>query len=97
MVPGDENLPTIIPRALLVSRSRKYEVLSLDKVVQLMTECIEEVSQVLELLPTITRILLCHFRWNKEKLIERFSDGDQDQLFKEANIISPYRSAEPVC
>jgi ariadne-1 len=47
---------------------------------------------VLELPPTTTRILLHHFRWDKEKLMERFYDGDQDRLFKEAHIVSPFKS-----
>jgi hypothetical protein len=70
----------------------KYEVLTPDKIVQHMIECIKEVNQVLELPPTTTRILLHHFRWDKEKLMERFYDGDQDRLFKEAHIVSPFKS-----
>jgi hypothetical protein len=70
----------------------KYEVLTPDKIVQYMIECIKDVNQVLELNPTTTRILLHHFRWDKEKLMERFYDGDQDRLFKEAHIINPFKS-----
>lgn len=40
---------------------------------------------------TITRILLNHFKWDKEKLMERFYDGDQDKLFAEARVINPFR------
>lgn len=40
---------------------------------------------------TTTRILLNHFRWDKEKLMERFYDGDQDQLFSEARVINPFK------
>lgn len=40
---------------------------------------------------TTTRILLNHFKWDKEKLMERFYDGDQDQLFSEARVINPFR------
>jgi hypothetical protein len=70
----------------------KYEVLTPDKIVNHMIDCIKEVNQVLELPPTTTRILLHHFRWDKEKLMERFYDGDQDRLFKEAHIVSPFKS-----
>lgn len=70
----------------------KYEVLSPDKIVQHMIECIKEVNQVIQLPPTTTRILLHHFRWDKEKLMERFYDGDQERLFKEAHIVSPFKS-----
>ena len=40
---------------------------------------------------TTTRILLNHFKWDKEKLMERFYDGDQEKLFLEAHVISPYK------
>lgn len=70
----------------------KYEVLTPDKIVQHMIECIKNVNQVLELTPTTTRILLHHFRWDKEKLMERFYDGDQDRLFKEAHVVSPFKA-----
>lgn len=37
-------------------------------------------------------MLLNHFRWDKEKLMEKFYDGDQSRLFKEAHIVNPYTS-----
>ena len=70
----------------------KYEVLTPDKIVHFMIECIKDVNQVLELSPTTTRILLHHFRWDKEKLMERFYDGDQDRLFDEAHIVNPFKN-----
>lgn len=86
---------------LIVSKSKrqheldeefKFEVLTPDKIVQHMIECIKEVNQVIQLPPTTTRILLHHFRWDKEKLMERFYDGDQERLFKEAHIVSPFKT-----
>jgi len=70
----------------------KYEVLTPDMIVHHMVECIKEVNQVVQLPATTTRILLHHFRWDKEKLMERFYDGDQERLFKEAHIVSPFKS-----
>lgn len=32
-----------------------------------------------------------HFKWDKEKLMERFYDGDQEKLFAEARVINPFR------
>lgn len=69
----------------------KFEVLTPEKIVQTMVETIKEVNQVVELPPTITRILLHHFRWDKEKLMERFYDGNQDKLFKEAHVVNPFK------
>jgi hypothetical protein len=70
----------------------KFEVLTPEKIVQTMVDTIKEVNQVLELPPTITRILLHHFRWDKEKLMERFYDGNQDRLFKEAHVVNPFKT-----
>ncbi|XP_076443891.1 E3 ubiquitin-protein ligase arih1-like [Babylonia areolata] len=69
----------------------KYEVLSADQIVQFMVDSIKEVNAVVQIPTTITRILLNHFRWDKEKLMERYYDGDQDRLFSEAHVISPHR------
>lgn len=68
-----------------------YEVLPADQIVQFMVDCIKEVNAVVQIPSTVTRILLNHFKWDKEKLMERYYDGDQDRLFIEAHVISPHR------
>lgn len=68
-----------------------YEVLPADQIVQFMVDCIKEVNAVVQIPSTVTRILLNHFKWDKEKLMERYYDGDQDRLFTEAHVISPHR------
>ena len=45
----------------------------------------------LQIPSTVTRILLNHFKWDKEKLMERYYDGDQERLFSEAHVVSPHR------
>ena len=70
----------------------KYEILTPEKIVQDMVESIREVNQIIQLPPTTARILLHHFRWDKEKLMERFYDGNQERLFKEAHIVNPFKS-----
>ena len=44
------------------------------------------------------RILLNHFGWDKEKLLEAYYDTDQEQLFREARVINPNitRSQNPI-
>lgn len=71
----------------------RYEVLTPEKICSYMIDVIDEVNQVLELPSTQTRILLHHFRWDKEKLMERFYDGDQERLFKDAHIVNPFSSS----
>ena len=35
-------------------------------------------------------MLLNHFCWDKEKLMERYYDGDQQKLFSEAHVANPF-------
>ena len=57
-----------------------------------MVECITEVNEVIKLPTTTVRLLLHHFRWDKEKLMERFYDPNhQDELFRQAHIVNPFK------
>ena len=49
-----------------------FESLTTEQILQDMCNCIKEVNTVVQLPPTITRILLNHFKWDKEKLYERY-------------------------
>jgi len=67
-----------------------FEVLTTEEIVNHMVDCIREVNSVVEIPATTTRILLNHFKWDKEKLMERYYDGDQAKLFKDAHVINPF-------
>jgi ariadne-1 len=55
------------------------------------------ISPFFQIPATITRILLNHFKWDKEKLTEKYYDSqDQDQLFSEARVVSPFRKTGTV-
>ncbi|MPC32186.1 E3 ubiquitin-protein ligase arih1 [Portunus trituberculatus] len=69
-----------------------YEVLSTEDITRHMIDCIKEVNSVVNIPVTTTRILLNHFKWDKEKLMERFYDGDQEKLFSEAHVVSPFKT-----
>ena len=57
-----------------------------------MVDCIKEVNEVIKLPSTTVRLLLHHFRWDKEKLMERFYDPNhQDELFRQAHIVNPFK------
>jgi len=66
-----------------------YEILNPEEIVQHMVDCIKDVNQVLQIPATTTRILLNHFKWDKDKLMERYYVGDQKKLFEEAHVIPP--------
>jgi len=68
-----------------------FEVLTAEQLTQHMVDTIKEVNAIVEIPATTTRILLNHFKWDKEKLMEMYYDGDQDKLFNEAHIVSPYK------
>lgn len=47
-----------------------FQIMTTEEVVQYMIDCIKDVNTVVLLPPTITRILLNYFKWDKEKLYE---------------------------
>ena len=54
-----------------------------------MVDCIRDVNTVIQIPTTTVRILLNHFKWDKEKLMERYYSDDQDKMFEEAKIVPP--------
>lgn len=51
-----------------------------------------DVNQQQKQIPaTTTRILLNHFKWDKEKLMERYYDDDQEAFFRTAHVINPFK------
>lgn len=70
--------------------SEAYTVISVKKIAREMEDCISEVSSVINIPKTVTRILLNHFKWDKEKLMEKYYDGDQEKLFADARVASPF-------
>lgn len=67
-----------------------YEIISSDKIAEVMDARISEVSSVTSLPKTITRILLGYFKWDQDKLIEKYFDGDQKKIFTDAQIVHPF-------
>jgi hypothetical protein len=57
-----------------------YEVLSTEQIVEHMVDCIKEVNSVIQIPTTTVRILLNHFKWDKEKLMERYFSDSQEQM-----------------
>lgn len=70
--------------------SDNYEAISAEKIHEDMNNFICEVSSIVKISKTITRILLSHFEWDKDKLMEKYYDGDRDKLFAETHIVNPF-------
>ena len=98
----------------LSNEESKNEVLGTSQVVEVLFKELKEVQSVIQIPLTSVRILLNHFKWDKEKLMERYYSDDQvsgrknislhlkifatvqDQMFKEAQVVSPHASGAPV-
>ncbi|KAI0978171.1 hypothetical protein GJ496_011485 [Pomphorhynchus laevis] len=64
----------------------KYKVYRPDELLIHMNEIVEEVYDILGLSKSVVRMLLLHYKWDKEKLIERYFESDTTQLLCDANI-----------
>ncbi|XP_065060477.1 E3 ubiquitin-protein ligase arih1-like [Rhopilema esculentum] len=69
----------------------QYECLTPESIVSTMNRSIDDVNNVFQISPATARILLTHFKWDKEKLLERYYSGDQEKLFEEAHVINPLK------
>lgn len=74
----------------------QYEVLTTDQIVQDMVDSISDVNNVVNLPRTVTRILLNHFKWDKEKLMERYFDGNEEKFFRDAHVINPFNKPNSI-
>jgi len=70
-----------------------YQCLSPETISATMKKCIEEVNSVLEIPSSHARLLLSHFKWDKERLLERYYSGDQERLFKEVHVLDPHQNS----
>lgn len=64
-----------------------FQVLTPSETEQFMQSMVLQVSNVITLPPTTTRILLTHCKWDKERLLERYYGDDLEKLFKEARVV----------
>ncbi|KAH7728491.1 E3 ubiquitin-protein ligase arih1 [Aphelenchoides avenae] len=71
-------------------KQRDYKIMKQDELVSVMNKIALETSSVVGYPGAICRILLHHFKWNKETLLERFYEStDIDAFFKSAHLIDP--------
>ncbi|CAF4912999.1 unnamed protein product [Rotaria sp. Silwood1] len=62
-----------------------------------MFECVKKVKETIKLPSTTVRLLLQHVHWNEQRLMEQFFDPDyQDKLFRDANIVNPFKKSPNV-
>ncbi|KAI6202997.1 RBR-type E3 ubiquitin transferase [Aphelenchoides besseyi] len=74
----------------LSMEERDYEILNQDQLLTELSSIANETSAVMGFTPAICKILLHHFHWNKEHLIEKFYEiGDNDRFLHDYNVIVP--------
>ena len=73
----------------------RFEVLTTEQVVEYLFKELEEVKNVVQIPTTTLRILLNHFKWDKERLYDAYYAAvDPEKLFEEARIPSPFKLRE---
>ncbi|XP_037051700.1 E3 ubiquitin-protein ligase ARIH1-like isoform X2 [Bradysia coprophila] len=85
-----DNLATIPCKAspFYNKPTQSYKVLSQDEIVQNVVEFVEDVNGIVQLNPTITRILLNHCKWDKAIMTERLFENPE-KLYRDAHVSSP--------
>ncbi|CAF1066519.1 unnamed protein product [Adineta ricciae] len=67
-----------------------YTVMTTDEYVQLTMRYVDEVKDVLQLSSSTVKLLLHHFKWNKQRLLEDFYEKDPNEFFQQAKVINPF-------
>ena len=71
------------------------KVLITSQVVEVLFKELKEVQSIIQIPMTSVRILLNHFKWDKQKLYERYyQEGDSEDIFEEAKVLSPSKIEE---
>ena len=80
----------------LRNEENKNEVLGTSQVVEVLFKELKEVQSVIQIPLTSVRILLNHFKWDKQKLYERYyqEGGSSEDIFEEAKVLSPSKIEE---
>eukprot|EP00029_Vermamoeba_vermiformis_P000961 TRINITY_DN1112_c0_g1_i1.p1 TRINITY_DN1112_c0_g1~~TRINITY_DN1112_c0_g1_i1.p1 ORF type:complete len:525 (-),score=178.59 TRINITY_DN1112_c0_g1_i1:119-1537(-) len=72
------------------AKESNYVCLTPDDIVREQQDEIQKVAELFEVSGPIARQLLTHMKWNSDRLIERYYDGEAERIFKEAGIVNPH-------
>ena len=73
----------------------KNKVLTTGQVVEVLFKELKEVQSIIQIPQTSVRILLNHFKWDKQKLYERYYlESSSEDIFEEAKVLSPSKIEE---
>jgi ariadne-1 len=68
----------------------RYSILTQEQYIELMMKYVDEVKTILQLSSSIIKLLLHYFKWNKDRLLEKFYEINHDQFFQQAKVINPF-------
>ena len=78
-----------------VKEESKKKVLMTSQVVEVLFKELKEVQNIIQIPMTSVRILLNHFKWDKQKLYERYyQESSSEDIFEEAKVLSPSKIEE---
>ncbi|VDP70903.1 unnamed protein product [Schistosoma curassoni] len=69
--------------------SLEYEILHPNQLSQLMSDITKEVEQIIQIPPTYLRLLLAHFKWDKDALMEFYFEHGKADTFAQTGILDP--------
>lgn len=82
------------PEEVVATEDDEARCLTLEELAQDQLEAIDDVNSIFEISPGAARALLAHCNWDKEKLLEKYYNGDsEDMLFNEAHVVNPRKIA----
>jgi ariadne-1 len=67
-----------------------YSILTQQEYIDLMMNYVDEIKDILQLSSSIIKLLLNHFKWNKQRLLENFYEINHEEYFQQAKIINPF-------
>ena len=73
-----------------ISPNFHYSILTPDEYIELMMNYVDEVKDILKLPSSIIKLLLHYFKWNKQRLLEKFYEMNHEEFFQQAKIINPF-------
>ncbi|CAF2115481.1 unnamed protein product [Rotaria magnacalcarata] len=89
-----ETIQPYIDEPLTPSDQKKpnfhYSVLTENQYIELIMNYVDEIKDILQLPSTIVKLLLHYFKWNKQRLLERFYEMDHDEFYRQSKVVNPF-------
>ncbi|CAM4926690.1 unnamed protein product [Rotaria socialis] len=89
-----ETIQPYIDEPLTPSDQKKpnfhYSVLTENQYIELMMNYVDEIEDILHIPSTIAKLLLHCFKWNKQRLLEKFYEMDPVEFYQQSKLVNPF-------